>query len=91
MRPNEIEFQSCGQAAETVGVRGVEALADVPRQTGDAHFAAHVGASAAAGHRVKDALGMEETEQVADKPAAAIAGIIAVAIFTGLVKMVKAG
>jgi len=88
MRPNKIKFW---QAAETIGVGGIEALADVQRQAGDFHFAAYVGASAAAGHRVKDVLGAEEKEQVADEPAAAIAGIAAVAVFTGMVEMVKAG
>ncbi len=78
MRPNEVECRACGRAAEAVGVGGVEDVANVPRQARDAKFTAYVRACAADGHRVKDVLRTEEQKQIADEPAATVAGVTAV-------------
>jgi hypothetical protein len=67
------------------------AIAYVPWQARDGKLPAHVRTGAAAGHRVKDVLGVEEKEQVADELAAAITGVTAVAVFTGAVEMIEAG
>ncbi len=91
VRPDEIECGTCGQAAEAVCVGGVKAVANVTRQARDGKLAAHVRTGAAAGHRVKDVLGVEEKKQVTDEPAAAITGVTAVAIFTGAAEVIEAG
>ena len=91
MRPNEVECRACGQAAKAVGIGGVKALTDVPRQARNAKFTAYVRACAAASHRVEDVLRAEEKEQIADEFAAAIAGVTTVAVFTGSAEMIEAG
>ena len=91
MRPDEIECRAGRQIVEAVCVGRVKALADVPRQAGNAKFSAYVRACAASGHGIEDSLRVEKQEQVTNEPAATISRIFAVAVFTGAVEVIKAG
>ena len=73
-----------------VRVRSIEAAFQVSGNARDCQFPANVLAGAASGHRVKDGGRPEKPQQVFDKIAATIAGIVAAAVFTGTAEMVEA-
>ena len=76
---------------EILRVAGVETLVDIAGHAGDAEFLANVAGGAAAAHRVEHQAGAEKRQQVLDELAAAVAGPVPVAIFSGPVEVIQAG
>jgi hypothetical protein len=56
----------------------------------NAHLAAYVAASSRASHGVENAAGTEEPQQIGDEIATTVAGVTAVAVLTGPVKVIEA-
>ncbi len=91
MCPDEIETPRFRKLCVGFRVGRIEAAFQVGGKARYCQLAARVAARAAAGHRIKDGGRLEESEQVLNVIAAAIAGIVAAAVFTGAAEMVGAG
>ena len=88
VQPDEVEWL---QPLVTVAVNGVESIADVTTDAGDAQFAADIAARSTAGHRIEYTIRLEVIQQVFDQISTTVATIPAVTVRTTLNRAVNAG